>query len=716
MDPRRIGRYEIIRQLGVGGMGRVLLAHDPRLPRDVALKLLDKEPKGDSNLRERFEREARIIASLEHHAIVPVYDFGEFEGQLYLVMRLMRGGSLRDRLSGRPMPTAAVKTVVQRIASALQKAHSNGVIHRDLKPANILFDDEDKPYLSDFGIVKLYETETRLTKTGGILGTPAYMAPEQGLGEPVDGRSDIYSLGVVLYEMATGRVPFQAETPISTVLKHIQEHLPPPRSLNPDIDPSIERVVIRALAKNPDERYPTPGHMVRELQQGGNARSSERTIIEPLSGPQAPSSVRSTADEPAQVASKQKMSGARRSRPILVAGGVFAVFVLALAAGAVWSLFGASVTPTPTPASTTVADLTTNSTTSAPMPTPTPEPLTSTPTVTSLPTGTATAPATATPTIEPTPTSIWVWAPGTQRDQIAFVSNRSGRDAIYALDLQSSTAEQLTEPRPAERHWWPDWCGDDRLAFEAGELPFEGSAQEVWMLRLGQDGQAQAITSHERPPQTASNGLPSCSPDGETLAFSSLLQGTGSSAFRLGMLSLSGSSAPFRLIGDGYALAGAPSWSADGREIVFMHFDRNLNNYQIYHLALNNPDEVQNLTDLYSGNAKYPDWTAARGQVAFACQEGGGANAVWHLCLTPEDRSDVTYLLQDLHRGPERDDDRLVVAHAITPSWSPDGQSIAYASDVDGDWDIYVYELESGNVRNLTATWPSDEMHPSWRK
>jgi Tol biopolymer transport system component len=182
------------------------------------------------------------------------------------------------------------------------------------------------------------------------------------------------------------------------------------------------------------------------------------------------------------------------------------------------------------------------------------------------------------------------------------------------------------------------------------------------------------------------------------------------------MLSLSSSDTPFRLIGDGYALAGDPSWSANGREIVFMHFDRDLNNYQIYRLALDDPGEVRNLTELYSGNAKYPDWTAASRQVAFACQEGGGADAVWHLCLTPDDRSNVTYLLEDLHRGPERDDDRLVVAHAITPTWSPDGQAIAYASDVDGDWDIYVYELAGGSVRNLTATWPSDEMHPTWRK
>lgn len=727
MNPQKIGRYEIRRQLGVGGMGRVMLAHDPRFPRDVALKLLDKDPMRDGNLRERFEREARIIASLEHHAIVPVYDFGEHEGQLYLVMRLMRGGSLRDRLHGRPLPTPLAIAIVQRIASALQKAHTNGVIHRDLKPANILFDDEDKPYLSDFGIVKLYESSAHLTKTGGILGTPAYMSPEQGMGETVDGRSDIYSLGIVLYEMATGRVPFQGETPVSTVLKHMREPLPPPRALNAAIDPAVERVIERALAKDPDDRYPTPGHLVRDLQSVRNAQAGVRTVIEPPPVHQGQPPVASPPpEEPSVVAEDDSESQKpRRSRAALIAAGVALVFLCAAAAGAAWSLFDLGdvifgprvIEPGVTPETLVGAPGEAGgdelaSQTGTPTATPTMA-LTATPTATNEPTGTATSTATATP--EPLPTSLWVLGPGEQRDQIAFVSNRSGRDAIYAIDLPSETIEQLTEPRPGERHWWPDWCGADRLVFEAGDLPFEGSAQEVWVRDLAPEGQARALTSSAVPANSVGNGLPSCAADGRTLAFSSLLGGTGSTAFRLGYLSLGDAAPQFQLIGDGYALAGNASWSADGRSIVFMHYDRDLSRFQIYRVSLNNPNSPLNLTGSYAGSAKYPDWSPATGQIAFACLEDGTEDLIWHLCATPDDQPDVTRLRPALHEGPERDDVREVVIHAITPSWSPDGRSIAYASDADGDWDIYVYDLDSGATRNLTAGWSSDEMHPSWR-
>lgn len=722
MFPKKIGRYQIIRQLGVGGMGRVFLAHDPRFPRDVALKLLDKEPgaKRDSAMRERFQREARTIARLEHHAIVPVYDFGEFENRLYLVMRLMGGGSLQERLQDGPLPPPTAISIVQRIASALDKAHANGVIHRDIKPANILFDDEEKPYLSDFGIAKLYETSARLTRTGGIIGTPHYMSPEQGRGEELDGRSDIYSLGVLLFQMVTGIVPFDSDTPFSTVLKHIQEPAPPARSVNPALDANTEAVIARALAKDPQFRFNSAGAMASALAQprhapgaaGPNAETIAETPVSQAPGSQTP---------PAPESAPQSGSRLPWRRVFLAAGGLLVLF-LSIAAGVLWAArdWGEGA-ETPPPQQLTFLSETDEAAETGPAvaatgtgtPTATPMRLTATPTATAAPSETPEP----SPTSEPSPTtSVWIRAPGSQPNQIAFVSNRSGRDAIYAVDLDDELEAQLTEPRPGQRHWWPEWCGDDKLVFEAGDLPFEGSRQEVWVRELQEDGEVRALTHNEQPPGTASNGLPACSPDGNTVAFSSLLRGTGSSAFRLGLLSLANPGAPFRLVGDGYALAGDPSWSADGQSLTFMHFDETLNNYQIYRVALDEPDEALNLTDLYSGNAKYPDWSPATGQITFACHEGSGDESVWHLCITPDDAPDVSYLLEEVHRGPERDNDLQVVIHAITPSWSPDGRAIAYASDVDGDWDIYIYELATGNVRNLTADWPADEMHPSWRK
>ncbi len=198
----RIGRYEIKAELGRGGMATVFHAYDPRFKRDVAVKVLPREFLHDLTFRERFEREAQTIAALEHQAIVPVYDFGEEEGQPYLVMRYMPGGSLADRLAQGALSIQGVAQILTRLAPALDKAHSQGIIHRDLKPANILFDDEDNPYLSDFGIAKLVEATAALTGSA-IIGTPAYMSPEMAKGEEVDGRSDVYGMAVLLFEMLT---------------------------------------------------------------------------------------------------------------------------------------------------------------------------------------------------------------------------------------------------------------------------------------------------------------------------------------------------------------------------------------------------------------------------------------------------------------------------------------------------------------------------------
>jgi eukaryotic-like serine/threonine-protein kinase len=198
------GRYQIKRELGRGGMATVYLAHDPRFGRDVALKVLSGAYRDDPTFRGRFEREARTIASLEHPAIVPVYDFGEDGEQLYLVMRYISGGTLLDRIVMKPFTLAESAPIIQRIASALDHAHENGVIHRDLKPANILFDKYNNAFLSDFGIVKYIEATTQGLTGSGVIGTPAYMSPEQIHGDQeIDGRSDIYTLGIILFEMLT---------------------------------------------------------------------------------------------------------------------------------------------------------------------------------------------------------------------------------------------------------------------------------------------------------------------------------------------------------------------------------------------------------------------------------------------------------------------------------------------------------------------------------
>ncbi len=266
MTPQKFGRYEIKAELGRGGMAVVYRAYDARFKRDVALKVLPSQLLGEAALRTRFEREAQMIASLEHPAIVPVYDFGDEEGQPYLVMRYMPGGSLADRLEQGPMSSAETLHIISRLASALDQVHAHGIVHRDLKPANVLFDQYGEAYLSDFGIARLSESSASLTGES-IVGTPAYMSPEQGRGEPdIDGRTDLYALGVILFQMLAGKQPYQATTPIGVVMKHITEPIPSLREARPDLPYTFDQVIGTAMAKERSERFPTGSDLLSALE------------------------------------------------------------------------------------------------------------------------------------------------------------------------------------------------------------------------------------------------------------------------------------------------------------------------------------------------------------------------------------------------------------------------------------------------------------------
>ena len=258
MALQSIDRYEIIEELGRGGMATVYKARDPLFEREVAIKVLPPELSRDQQFRSRFIREARTIAALEHPSIVPVYDYGESYDQPYLVMRYMTGGSLTERLRNGPLSLAETNRILQRIGSALDAAHQNGVIHRDLKPGNILFDQYGESYLADFGIVHLATSSEALTATGSLVGTPSYMSPEQVHGDKkLDGRSDIYALGVILFQMLTGDVPYAADTPVKTMMQHVMEPIPRILERRPDLAPQFDTIITKAMAKDRDERFAT---------------------------------------------------------------------------------------------------------------------------------------------------------------------------------------------------------------------------------------------------------------------------------------------------------------------------------------------------------------------------------------------------------------------------------------------------------------------------
>lgn len=279
--PDTIGRYRIERELGRGGMAIVYRAYDPRFGREVAIKVLPRELLLDPTFRARFDREARIIASLEHSAIVPVYDYGEQNGQPYFVMRLMTGGSLESRLERGPVSLRTAADLISRLALALDKAHAQGIIHRDLKPGNILFDSDGWPYLSDFGIVKLREATTNLTNSG-IIGTPAYMSPEQGLGKSgLDGRSDIYSLGAILFHMLSGKLPYEAETPTGQIMCHITMPVPDIRQVYSYATEELHKVISRSMAKEREDRFSTVSELAEALEQAARSTVSASTLVEP---------------------------------------------------------------------------------------------------------------------------------------------------------------------------------------------------------------------------------------------------------------------------------------------------------------------------------------------------------------------------------------------------------------------------------------------------
>lgn len=265
--PITIGRYQVLAELGQGSMSMVYKAKDPMFQREVAIKVLPRHMVNDSNYRERFMLEARSIAALEHAAIVPVYDFGEQDGQPYIVMRLMSGGSLRDRMKNGYLPFDEVLRVVERVSNALTAAHAKGMIHRDIRPDNILFDHYNNVYVSDLGVAKLMQA-TVTSRDNALLGSPQYIAPEVSKGSSeLTHLIDIYSLGITLFEMFTNQHPFRADTAVGVLLEHVQAPVPKLRRVRPDLPSGLQAVINKAVAKNPQERYQSASELAQDLRK-----------------------------------------------------------------------------------------------------------------------------------------------------------------------------------------------------------------------------------------------------------------------------------------------------------------------------------------------------------------------------------------------------------------------------------------------------------------
>src|ERR1039458_9163035 len=279
MDPTQAPRvfserYELNHLIARGGMAEVYRAHDRLLDRPVALKVLFPELSVDRSFVERFRREAQAAANLSHPNIVPVFDWGEDAGAYFIVMEFIDGRPLSSILkTAGPLSADRAAAVGGHVAAALGYAHKHGVIHRDVKPGNVLITDDGQVKVTDFGIARAINTEESLTQTGAVMGTATYFSPEQAEGIGVDARTDIYSLGVVLFEMVTGRPPFLGDTPVAVASKHVRDHPPAPRELNPSIPPTFEAIILKSMAKDPAHRYATAEELRADLLRFNEGRS-----------------------------------------------------------------------------------------------------------------------------------------------------------------------------------------------------------------------------------------------------------------------------------------------------------------------------------------------------------------------------------------------------------------------------------------------------------
>jgi beta-lactam-binding protein with PASTA domain/tRNA A-37 threonylcarbamoyl transferase component Bud32 len=276
------GRYRVERELGRGGMAKVYRGEDTVLGRTVAIKVLAPQYADDEGFVHRFRREAQAAARISNHTIVSVFDTGSDDGVHFIVMEYVEGRTLADFLAGgaRMMPERAIDIGID-VSRALEAAHAQGVIHRDIKPGNIMLDRDGDVKVTDFGIARVVATADTVAQTAAVLGTASYLSPEQAQGQPVDGRSDIYSLGCVLFEMVTGRAPFTGDSPVSVASKHVLEQPTPPSQLNRDVSPDLDAVILRALAKNPANRYQSAAELREDLERVKRGLPVEATPLLP---------------------------------------------------------------------------------------------------------------------------------------------------------------------------------------------------------------------------------------------------------------------------------------------------------------------------------------------------------------------------------------------------------------------------------------------------
>ena len=548
------GRYHVLEKIGQGGMAVVYKALDTTLERYVAIKVILPYSEYSDQFLARFNREARTLARLTHPNILKIFDYGEYENHPFLVMEYIAGGTLKDWLTGHPIPWQTSAQLLAQVARALEAAHDQGVIHRDVKPANILMANGRDPLLSDFGIAKLIESNeeaTKLTGTGVGIGTPDYMAPEQADGE-TDERSDIYSLGVIFYQMVTGRLPYEADTPLAVMFKKVTDPLPRPTQYISDLPAVVENVIIKALEKDPRHRYKNMGEFAQVLEN----LISKADTLETLAT-EAGTGI-TEGDRESGSAFTQSVEGKRSIRlPRWFLPVVIVLTVLAATFGGFNLLRKPAPVAVPTAGSPEVASTEVQPTKWIPP----------TPTLGHLPEDTPTPK----PIVTPTAIGGGKW--------IAFNSRMDGDSDIYLMD---SNGDNLTQITSSSAHdLYPSWSPDGkRIVYQTNE----GEDWEIATIDISSK-KVTKVTEN-----TCSDWAPVWSPDGEWIAYYSDCDGDRNiykihpdGTKRTQLTHTSGSNSWF------------PAWSPDGRKITFTS-----NRSGSYHIYVMNADG-SNVKELVEG-------------------------------------------------------------------------------------------------------------------
>ena len=722
MVTEHIDHYIIETVVGTGGMAKVYKAFDQKIKRYVAVKMLGEHYTNQDYLYERFEQEATLIAKLEHHAIVPVYDYGKFEDRPYIVMRLMTGGSLAERLEQGPLDLEPAAEILGRICSALDKAHANSVIHRDIKPGNILFDDEGVAYLADFGIARFSE----MTQSGMVVGSPHYMSPEQARGNPIDHRSDVYQLGVLLFEMLTGTLPFDGESIDSVIYQHVHEPVPLLKSINPELPKKYQQVVEDALQKDRDKRIPTAMDLSVRFQELINEDSASRA----LAGRKTLFDFESDTlfDHPsntirggstrllllltivvALLVSLYTVPAFREDERIASGLNAAATLVAQMPAEAQriqqegvnqFNRMSGNFTPSPVP---TVAPSTTpttvvvvaavteepvapapTATNTPPLPPPTQSPdtatFTPTPTLTETPTHTPEPTFTPTPTLPPEGALV-------TREEFAELSGGTGivvfssyNDETRSYDLIRTldNGEDLQLTNANINYYGADWSPDgSQIAYFGASSP-----QEIFVMNA--DGtNIRQLTDNKFPDE-----YPDWSPDGSMIVFHSG-RGDTFDEYDIYLIETDGRvNSERRLTDNGESYS--PSFSPDNRYIAYESFSNGVRQIFIYDL------QTEDVVQVTSGNGNFfhPVWSndPVNPQLAFFSPRDG-KNDIF--VINPDGTE-----LSKLTNNFEFD--------AFHPTWTPNDEYIVFHAlmdeEVNYNRDLWMIKPNGSGLLRVTDT------------